>query len=300
MKVCMYCGAEVPDSVTFCPACGGNGFRNKCGNCGTVFDSNFCPNCGVKAGAEPKKCPRCGREYYSPACPDCGYMVNGGNTTVIISNTQEEPAPQPVRPVQQPRKQRPLLWALGWLFIFPVPLTILVSRSRKMKPALKYAIIGIAWILYLIFVFTYNSKEDENAVQADAGAPIGTAEAAAQEEASGPEELPLTFVLYENEPGDYGEEVVVYAGTEDEACEIAYHIPAGTYLVSDLNDERSVLVSVYSAGPGPDSEWEYFVTDEDCADPIVLEPGETKELVILEGQFVVLSEGSTNIRFVLQ
>ena len=43
------------------------------------------------------------------------------------------------------------LWVLGWIFMFPLPLTILLLRKNDMKPALKYGIIVATWLLYYIF-----------------------------------------------------------------------------------------------------------------------------------------------------
>ena len=40
-------------------------------------------------------------------------------------------------------------WVLGWIFIFPVPLTILILRSKTLKPVLKVLIIALAWIVYI-------------------------------------------------------------------------------------------------------------------------------------------------------
>lgn len=54
---------------------------------------------------------------------------------------------EPVPAAPQPRR-RTWLWVLGWIFIFPVPLTILLIRKEDMKPLVKYAIIAAAWIVY--------------------------------------------------------------------------------------------------------------------------------------------------------
>jgi len=49
-----------------------------------------------------------------------------------------------------PKKRKTWLWVLGWLFIFPVPLTILMLRKKDMKPAVKYGIIAAGWIVYFL------------------------------------------------------------------------------------------------------------------------------------------------------
>lgn len=52
------------------------------------------------------------------------------------------------------------LWVLGWICIFPIPLTILLLRKKEMKPAVKYGIIAAAWILYLIIGIAGNSETE--------------------------------------------------------------------------------------------------------------------------------------------
>ena len=42
------------------------------------------------------------------------------------------------------------LWVLGWICIFPLPLTILLLRKKDMKPVVKYGIIAVAWVLFLV------------------------------------------------------------------------------------------------------------------------------------------------------
>lgn len=154
MKVCKFCGTESPDSASVCSSCGANEFTHKCENCGTEFDEgNFCPKCGVKAGAKAKKCPRCGAEYYSAACPDCGYINNNNNNNVNTSGADRPTviyADRVVQPVNV-KKRRTWLWVLGWIFIFPVPLTVLMVRNQKLGKVEKIAIITAAWLIYLFF-----------------------------------------------------------------------------------------------------------------------------------------------------
>lgn len=112
-------------------------------------------------------------------------------------------------------------------------------------------------------------------------------------------EKSLIFVLMDGEEGDYGTTVVLNKGTEFEEYEIEYHIPPGKYNVTNNNAFGGAQVTVYCGGPEYDGEWEYFTADDNCSDPIVVMAGETKELVIKDGQFVVLSDGSSNIQFEL-
>lgn len=46
------------------------------------------------------------------------------------------------------RRRKTWLWVLGWIFVFPVPLTILVMRNDKIDKGARAAIIIAAWLLY--------------------------------------------------------------------------------------------------------------------------------------------------------
>lgn len=140
MKVCNYCGCESNDSQTVCPSCGARDFSGKCPNCGKIFKGTYCPDCGVRASQKPRTCPKCGNEYFSKACPECGYIPLG-----------REDAERPVFPEYNTAKKRKTwLWVLGWIFIFPVPLTIIVARSNKLNKFLKIAIILTVWTAYIL------------------------------------------------------------------------------------------------------------------------------------------------------
>lgn len=127
---------------------------------------------------------------------------------------------------------------------------------------------------------------------------VETEDTKKETEETTPEEK-LSFIIYEGELGDYGESVVLNAGSEFEENEIAYHIPAGKYKVIN-QDTSAAQISVYSGGPEYDGEWQYFVADENCPSPLVVMAGNTAELEIKEGQFIVLSDDSNNIKFILQ
>lgn len=84
-------------------------------------------------------------------CNDCG------NTWVTEQDTPVRTAP--TYTVTQnganwtveraaPKQRNTFLWVLGWIFIFPVPLTILLLRKKDMNPYLKYGLIAAGWIAY--------------------------------------------------------------------------------------------------------------------------------------------------------
>lgn len=142
MKICSFCNTENEDSAVQCISCGANSFKHKCNNCGTVFtDGVHCPHCGVKIDQQARICPKCHTQYYSNACPTCGFVPN--NSTA--NNTG-----QPVQPVKPKRKT--WLWVLGWIFIFPLPLTLILIKKQNINKGLKLGIIIAAWVVYAIFV----------------------------------------------------------------------------------------------------------------------------------------------------
>lgn len=152
MKVCKFCGSEIDNGVKFCGNCGANEFKYRCDNCGTAFDTGmYCPTCGVKAGRTAKICPTCGAEYYSYACPECGYQPNAAKTVQPRTYAAQQPC---VTQQPAPKKRKTWLWVLGWIFIYPVPLTVLLVRSKRMHIALKLAILIAAWLLYIALAFS--------------------------------------------------------------------------------------------------------------------------------------------------
>lgn len=159
------------------------------------------------------------------------------------------------------------------------------------------------WWFWLIIacivaaIFSPKDKSEEKNTLEDKPSEQTTEEIVIEE----PKEDTLTFVLFDGEVGDYGIEVDLNKGTEFEEREIMYYIPAGSYLVSNLNTKKdTVQVSVYSGPPVKNGEWEEFVWGDTCPNPIVVMSGETKELEIIEGQFVVLSDGGSNIQFTMK
>lgn len=56
-----------------------------------------------------------------------------------------QPAPQ-----EPPKRRKTWLWVLGWICIFPVPLTIIMLNKEDMSKKARYGIIAAGWILYLL------------------------------------------------------------------------------------------------------------------------------------------------------
>lgn len=106
----------------------------------------ICRNCHKQIGDDALVCPYCG---------------------CVVKNDRNNGSYQPQQPVNRisthnsytpTNKRKTWLWVIGWIFIFPLPLTILLLRKRNMVPAVKYGILAVAWIAYFIIVLTGKSE----------------------------------------------------------------------------------------------------------------------------------------------
>ena len=148
---CPKCGAEIENGSKTCEFCGTQITydmlreqeqlsKKGCPKCGSSNITFTRENQGEIRGRKAKKVVHTTVGY----CKDCGYTW-----------TPE---------MEKPKKRRTFLWILGWIFIFPVPLTILMLRKKELKPAIKYGVIAAAWIIYLILVLVSrgNNKKQTN------------------------------------------------------------------------------------------------------------------------------------------
>lgn len=138
-------------------------------------------------------CPQCGGTLEAPEntkqmqCPFC-------NTTVMLDDevqhvqfnnskqagydfekgrieAQQDHAAQQaqynqevIRAQQEAKRKRKNLiwWILGWIFIFPVPLTILIAKSKKLKSAIKAALIAALWVVIVLLGALANLDQQKN------------------------------------------------------------------------------------------------------------------------------------------
>ena len=280
----------------------------KCPSCGAeIENSKFCTYCGTQISAEMLRekeilnkagCPKCGSTNVSFKRENQG-EVRGKNEKKIIHQTVgvckdcgytwTTDEGQPVK------KRKTWLWVLGWIFIFPLPLTLILLKKKDMKPALKYGIIAIAWILYLIIGIFGKPATPEESVGSDTASV--TYEDSTEQTTGAVTANTIEFDLSTDEIGEYGKETTLNEGTDSSYTCILFYVPAGVYTVTN-NDDHATQVTVLS-GIEFDGQWDQFVSD-DCANPIVLmNNGDSQKLEIKEGQFVKLADDSHNIHFVL-
>lgn len=149
---CEYCGSEMPQEKSTVNIVNNYyGDTTKQENSEDDTTSGKCPKCGnskiifkrEKIATATQSYSRKnyignGRQRQSVSqsayktigiCQNCGYTWNPNETT-------------------KASKRRTWLWVIGWIFMFPIPLTIILLRKKDMKPAVKYGIIALAWVLF--------------------------------------------------------------------------------------------------------------------------------------------------------
>lgn len=136
------------------------------------------------------KCPNCGAEAKGKFCEYCGSEMPKEKTTINITNNyyvnaEEKPKnDKTAKGTTKSKKKRTWLWVLGWICIFPLPLTILMLRKKNMKPAVKYGIIAVAWLLFFAIGASGNTEAEEpvNTVPTytEATQPASTVESTAE------------------------------------------------------------------------------------------------------------------------
>lgn len=165
---CRNCGAEIKIGSKYCDYCGAAITSNMIKEQETL-NKKGCPKCGSTnitferedQGVISDKKGKAILRATIGVCKDCGYTWQTAKATAEL-----------------PRKRRTWLWVLGWLFIFPVPLTVLLLRKKEMKPALKYGIIAAAWIAY--FIIGFCGRKSDTSQTPPPAAEITTSEAAAE------------------------------------------------------------------------------------------------------------------------
>lgn len=169
-----------------------------------------CPHCGanlkIDSASKECSCEFCGAKLviddevihmkYDNA-EESGYQFEKGRQraqreaelTAKIQFEQQE---------QQPKKKsKTWLWVLGWICIFPVPLTVLMLRKKDMKPGVKYGIIAVAWIIYLLIgIFGSDGSETNTPTESTASIVAETTDSDENEiaESEDSEEAEVSFL----------------------------------------------------------------------------------------------------------
>lgn len=134
-----YDNTEIESTLGKCPKCGNSKITFKRERVGTATQSRSRKNY-IGTGRQGQSVSQSAYRTVG-VCQNCGYTWNPNAT-----NTGSG--------------KKTWLWVLGWICIFPLPLTILLLRKKDMKPAVKYGIIAVAWLLFFVIGMSGNSETD--------------------------------------------------------------------------------------------------------------------------------------------
>ena len=143
---------------------------NNNNNNGIRFVPAKCTSCGAELSVDPSQeaavCNYCGTPFIvSKAVQDYNvtYQTNivnerKGMVQSILDYASEKEKREEQRLEQErirneerkSKRNKTILWVLGWIFIFPVPLTILMLRNKTLDQKVRYGVIAGGWILYLL------------------------------------------------------------------------------------------------------------------------------------------------------
>lgn len=157
-----------------------------------------CPQCGGEIASNSRQCEYCGsqitvdmmreqQELNKDGCPNCGStnisFTREKQGEVIESDSRRQGSKKvkttttaqvlyatigycndcghtwATTPVEEaPKKRRTWLWVLGWIFCFPIPLTILMLNSERTAHIDKRIRIGIVVAVWALVILVGMSK----------------------------------------------------------------------------------------------------------------------------------------------
>ena len=141
-----------------------------------------CPGCGAQLSVDLNKkvatCQFCGATFpiddeaqhirYDNA-EQAGYEFEKGRLRAQEEYARSQrqgqyqaPTTLPYQPEQPKKKHRTWLWILGWIYIFPVPLTILMMRNKRLNEKLRMGIIIATWIIFIALMISANGSSTES------------------------------------------------------------------------------------------------------------------------------------------
>lgn len=130
---------DVQNNIGKCPKCGNSQITFKRERVRTATHSRSRKNY-IGTGRQGQSVSQ--SEYRTVGvCQNCGYTWDPN-----ISNKGSS--------------KKTWLWVLGWICIFPLPLTILLVKKKNIKPMVKYGIIAIAWLLFLVIGISVNNENN--------------------------------------------------------------------------------------------------------------------------------------------
>lgn len=122
----------------------------------------ICPHCGATLKVDMERgycfCEYCGAKLliddeaehiYLDNAEQAGYEFERGRQRAQQEYTARM---TPYSEQVQPKRRKTFLWVLGWIFIFPLPLMLIVIKSKELPVWVKVLIIVAAWIVYIFLI----------------------------------------------------------------------------------------------------------------------------------------------------
>lgn len=266
-----------------------------------------CPRCGaameVDLEAKQAVCPYCRtvmpvddavQRFKLDGAAQSGYEFEKGRQlaqTELNQMTTATPYPSKVQQTVVPKKKnRTWLWVLGWLFIFPVPLTILMLRNKTLAPKVRYGIIAAAWLVFLLIGIFYEGDSASTTNSSGAATPAVTAMAGQQSGDQQGEETvdPNSFELIAGQKSVYGKAVTMIRDAEKTDTFFAYYVPEGYYEVKNLGSSLT-QVNVHS---GIKKDANGFDVYTGTGDIVTIDRGEIGYINVPKGWFIEIREPS--------
>lgn len=266
-----------------------------------------CPGCGaqleVDVDQKQATCSFCNKSFpvddeaqhfKIDGAAQAGYEFEKGRQQAQVEFAAQQPQTVyvSVQPSEPPKKRKTWLWVLGWIFIFPVPLTILMLKNENLDKKIRYAIIVIGWLAYfgLAWYGSMNQETkspDTSSSNAAVTAVQSSSSALASESATSTSTVSTsTIELTAGQKGEYGQGVTMSKGTDQEEKFFAYYVPEGTYNVKNLGD-KPTQVSVYEGFKKSDNGYDEYTS---AGDAIMLKVDETGTINVPNGWFIEIHE----------
>ncbi|MBR6025410.1 MAG: hypothetical protein IK069_01485 [Firmicutes bacterium] len=120
------------------------------------YVNKTCPHCGailrLERGQSQVKCEYCDsvmvfndvKKEYVTLTPEQAQKYKDDEPKAVAEVKPQESASEPPK-----KKSHLILWILGWIFIWPLPLTKILLKKEDMNATLRWIIIVFAWVIYL-------------------------------------------------------------------------------------------------------------------------------------------------------
>lgn len=209
-------------------------------------------------------------------CQSCGHTYEIKETPLTMEKPHNEP-------------KNLWLWILGWIFCFPIPLTVILFKKQSLNPIIKYSFIAGIWLLFLLLCICGVKTEDS--------APVYNQPESTQNELFLQEENEI-ITISPTKTSDYSQEITLNSNTEFEDTRIMYNIPAGEYTVTTSDNYRPYCIYIYSKKTCiNENGWEEFETSTSTG---LVDGYKSCEITINDNEWIYLGKIDRTYNFVLK